>query len=116
VLGLSCRGVAVEIGLLSVVASRRGPDCHAENMSRAICVVFLCGPLNCRVGSAVEHTTVVFAGWVAWRRVHNLGKFDTSAEVESPVTLLQLVWTTNGAAGKANETRLSDGRCVRLGS
>jgi hypothetical protein len=77
VLGLTWRGVSVEVGLLSVVATGRGPGCHAANMSHAICVAFLCGPLNSLVGSAIEHATDVFAGWVAWRRVCNVRKDDS---------------------------------------
>jgi hypothetical protein len=70
VLGLSrCGGVAVEVGLLSVVATGRGPGFYAANTSHAICVGFLCDPLNSRVGSAIEHATVAFARSVAWRRV-----------------------------------------------
>jgi hypothetical protein len=86
VFGPSWRGVAVEVGLLSVVATRRGPGCHAANMSHSICVRFLRGPLNFRVGSAIEHATVVFAASVAWRRVRNVRKVDTSAQVEARVT------------------------------
>jgi hypothetical protein len=67
VLGLRWRGVAVAVAVLSVVSRRRGPGCHAANMSHATCVGFLCVPLNSRVGSAVEHATVVVADWVAWR-------------------------------------------------
>jgi hypothetical protein len=72
VLGLSWRGEAAEVGLWSVVARHRGPGCHAANMSHVICLGFLCGPLNSRVGSAIENVTVVFAGWVAWRLVFNI--------------------------------------------
>jgi hypothetical protein len=81
VLGLSWCGVAVEVGLLSVVARRRGPGCHAANTSHAICVGFLCVPLNFRVGS--ERATVVFAGWVAWRRSCNVRKVDSNAQLSS---------------------------------
>jgi hypothetical protein len=81
-LGLRWRGVAVEVGLLSVVARRHGPGFHAANTSHGICVGFLCGPLNFRVGTAIEHATVVFAGRVAWRRACNVGKVDTSAQLE----------------------------------
>jgi hypothetical protein len=83
VLGLSWRGVAVEVGLLGVAAMRRGPGCHAAKMSHAICVRFLCGLLNSRVGSAIEHATVVVAGWVAWRRAGNVRQVDAKAQVES---------------------------------
>jgi hypothetical protein len=86
VLGPNWRGVAVEVGVLSVAATGRGPGCHAATMSHTICAGFLCVPLNSRVGSAVEHATVVVAGWVAWRCARNVGKVDTSAEVESRVT------------------------------
>jgi hypothetical protein len=72
VLGLSWFGVAVEVGLLSVVATGRGPGCCAANTSHAACVGFLCGPLNSRAGSATEQATVVSAGWVAWRRAFNV--------------------------------------------
>jgi hypothetical protein len=65
-LRLSWRGVAVEVGLVSVVARRHGPGFHAANTSHAICVGFLCGPLNFRIGSAIEHATVVSPGWVAY--------------------------------------------------
>jgi hypothetical protein len=61
--------VAVDMGLLSVMATRRGPGLHPANTSHAICLGFLYGPLNSLVGSAIEHATVVFAGWVAWLRV-----------------------------------------------
>jgi hypothetical protein len=67
-LPLSWRGVAVEVGLLSAVATGRGPGCHAANMSRAIRVVYLRGLLNSRLGSAIQHATVVFGGCVAWLR------------------------------------------------
>jgi hypothetical protein len=70
VLRPSWRGVAVEVGVLSVVARRRSPGCHAANMSHAIRVGFLCVPLNSRVGS---HATVVFALWIAWRRACSVG-------------------------------------------
>jgi hypothetical protein len=86
VLGLSWYGVAVEVGFLSVVATGRGPGCHAANMSHAIRGGFLCGPLNSRVGSAIQHATVVFAGWVAYRRACNVRRVDTSAQVEVRVT------------------------------
>jgi hypothetical protein len=66
VLGLSWCGGAVEVGLLRVAATGRGPGCHAANTSHAICVGFLRGPLNSRVGSAIEDATVDVAGWVAW--------------------------------------------------
>jgi hypothetical protein len=66
-LGLSWCGVAAAVGLLSAVATRRGPGCHAANLSHVIYIGFLCGLLNSRVGSAIEHATVVSAGWVAWR-------------------------------------------------
>jgi hypothetical protein len=70
VLGLSWRGVAVQVGLLNVVATSPGPGCLAANTSHAICVGFLGGPSNSRVGA---HATVVFAGWVAWRRSCSVG-------------------------------------------
>jgi hypothetical protein len=66
-LRLSRRGVAREVGLLSVMATRRGPDFYAVSTSHAICVGYFHGPLNSRVDSAIEHATAVFAGWVAWR-------------------------------------------------
>jgi hypothetical protein len=112
VLGLSWCGGAAEVGLLSVAATGRGLGCHAANTSHAICVRFLRGPLNSRVGFAIEDATVVVAGWVAWRRVCNARKVDTSAQFESRVTIVGLVWTTKGVVGMRKETRLSDGRCV----
>jgi hypothetical protein len=78
VLRLSWRSVAVEFGVLSVVATRHGPGCLAANMSHSICIGFLCGPLNSRVDYAIEHATAVFAGWVAWRRACNLRKVDST--------------------------------------
>jgi hypothetical protein len=66
-LGLSWCGVAVEVGLLSLAAAARGAGFHAPNMCHAICGPLNCGPLNCLAGSAIEHATVVSAGWVAWR-------------------------------------------------
>jgi hypothetical protein len=72
VLGLGWRGVAVQVGLLNVVATSPGPGCDAANTSHSICVGFLCGP-NSRVGSAFEHATVVVAEWVAWRRACSVG-------------------------------------------
>jgi hypothetical protein len=100
-LGLSWRGVAVEVGLLSVVARRRCPGCHVANTSHALCLGFLCGPLNSRVGSASEHPTVVFAGWVAWRRrACNVRTVDTSTEVESGVTLVALGLNNEGSCGR----------------
>jgi hypothetical protein len=71
VLRPSWRGVAVEVGLLRVVARRRGRGCHgrgchAANMGQASCVGFLCAPLNSRLGSALEHATVALAGGVAY--------------------------------------------------
>jgi hypothetical protein len=90
-LRLSWCGVAVEVGLLNVVATRHGPGCQAANLSHAICVAFLCGgQLNSRVGSAIEHATVVAAGWVAWRRACNVRKVDSNAQLESLVTLVVL--------------------------
>jgi hypothetical protein len=74
VLGPSCRVVAVAVGLLSEAATDRGPGCHAVNTNHAICVGFLRGLLNSRVGSAIEHATVDFACSVAWRRVCKAGK------------------------------------------
>jgi hypothetical protein len=69
VLGQRGRGVAVEVGVLSVAARRRGPGCHAANTSHAICLEFLCGPSNSQVGSsAIEH-----AGRVAWLRACSVG-------------------------------------------
>jgi hypothetical protein len=67
--GPSCHVIAVDVGFLSLAATRPGPGCHAANTSHAICVRFLYGPLNSLVGSAIEHAIVVFAGWVAWRLV-----------------------------------------------
>jgi hypothetical protein len=67
-LGLSWHDVAADVGLLSAVATRRGPGCHAANMSHVVDIGFLCGLLNSQVGSAIERATVVSAGWVAWRR------------------------------------------------
>jgi hypothetical protein len=72
VLGPSWRGVAVEVGLLSVVATCRAPGCHAANMSHAMGIGVRCGPLNSRVGSAMRHATVVVAGLVAWRPAFNV--------------------------------------------
>jgi hypothetical protein len=71
-LGLSWHGVAADVGLLSLAATARGPGFHAANMSHAIGVGVLCGPLNFRIGFDIEHATVVFAGWVAWRRACNV--------------------------------------------
>jgi hypothetical protein len=90
VLRLSQHGVAVEVGLLNVAARDRGPGCHASNTSHAICVGFLGGPLNFRVGSAIVRATVVFAGSVAWRCAGNVQKIDPSAQVVSRVTLVVL--------------------------
>jgi hypothetical protein len=90
VLGLRWRGVAVEGGLLYVVATGRGPGFHGASTSHAICARFLCGPLNSRVGSAIEHAAVVVVGWVAWRRACNVRKIHPSAKVESRVTLVAL--------------------------
>jgi hypothetical protein len=83
VLGSSWRGAAAEVGLLSAVAKHRFPGCLATNTSHAICVWFLCGPLNSRVGSAIELATVVFVGWVAWCRACNVRKVDTSVQGEA---------------------------------
>jgi hypothetical protein len=88
VLRLSRRGVAVEVDLLSVAATGRRPGCHAAKMSHAICVGFLCGPLNSQVCSAIELATVVSAGWVALRRAYNVRNVDTSVQVEARVTLV----------------------------
>jgi hypothetical protein len=55
-----------------VGATRRGAGFQTANMNHAICVGFLRGPLNFRVGSAIENATVVVADWVAWRRVCNV--------------------------------------------
>jgi hypothetical protein len=110
--GLSWCGGAAEVGLLSVAATGRGPGCHAANTSLESCVGFLRGPLNSRAGCAIEDTTVVVAGWVAWRRVCNAGKVATSAQLESRVAIVALVWTTKGAVGMPKVTRLSDGRFV----
>jgi hypothetical protein len=76
VLGPKWRGVAVETGLLCVVARGHCPGCHAANTSHAVCVGLLSGPLNSRVGSAIENATVVSAGWVAWRRARNVRRVE----------------------------------------
>jgi hypothetical protein len=104
----SCRVVAGAVGLLSEAATGHGPGCHAANMSNAICVGFLRGPLNFGVGSAIEDATVVVAGWVAWRRVCNAGKVDPSAQLESRVAIVAAVWTTKGAVGKRLGSRMGD--------
>jgi hypothetical protein len=101
VLGPSWRGVAVEVGLLSVVATRRGPGCHAANMSNVIFLRFLRGPLNSRVDSAIQHATVVFAASVAWRRVRNVRKIETSAQVEARVALVALGLDSEWSSGPA---------------
>jgi hypothetical protein len=111
VLGLSRSGVAVEVGLLSVVARRRGPACHAANTSRAICAGFLCGPLN----SAIENATVVFAGWVAWRRVRNVRKVDTRRRLKHTSLKLRLIYRTKAVVRTSKETRLSDGAMCQIG-
>jgi hypothetical protein len=98
VLGVSWCGVAVEVDLLSAVAKHGAAGCHAANTSHAICVGFLRGPLNSRVGSAIEHAIVVFADWVAWRRVCN-AKGLTQAQVESQVTLVVLGLDNEGSCG-----------------
>jgi hypothetical protein len=99
VLRLSRRGVAVEVGLLSVAARDRGPGCHAANMSLAICVGFLCGPLSSRVGSAIEHATVVVGDWVAWRRICNVRKIDSSAQVKARVNVVVFDLENEGSCG-----------------
>jgi hypothetical protein len=113
VLGLSWCGGAAEVGLLNVAATGRGPGCHAANMSYAICGGFLCGPLNCLAGSAIQQATVVSAGWVAWRRACNVRRVDASAQVEVRVNVVVLGFLENeGVVGLSKETWLSDGRCV----
>jgi hypothetical protein len=103
VLQLRWCGVAVEVGLLSVVATHRGPGCHTANTSHASCVGFLCGPLNSRVGSAIEnaieHATVGFANWGAWRRVCNVRRVDSNTQVEPRVTLVALGLDNVGSCG-----------------
>jgi hypothetical protein len=114
VLQMSWRGVAADVGLLSAVATPRGPGCHAANMSHVIYTGFLCGLLNFLAGSAIERATVVFAGWVAWRRACNVRKGDTS-KVEVRVNCkpsLCLIQRTKGAVGMSKETRSCDGLCV----
>jgi hypothetical protein len=103
---LSWRGVAAEVGLLSVAATAHGPGCHAENTTHAVSGGFLCGPLNFRVGSAIEHATDVSVGWVAWRGAWNVRRVDASAQVESRVSSTRLVWTTKVVVGLLKETRL----------
>jgi hypothetical protein len=85
---MSWRGVATEVGLLSVVAKHRFPGCLAANMRHATWGAFLGGLSNSQVGSAIEHPIFVFAGWVAWRRVCNVQKVDVNARGKSRATVL----------------------------
>jgi hypothetical protein len=73
--------------------ARRSPGFRqTAHLSDAICVGFHCGPLNCRLGSAIRRAAVVLAGWDAWRRAFNVldQNVDTNAQGEARVALAWL--------------------------